>query len=92
VLDDEARLDLETLLIVEKGARQTNSYLKLETLLISEKAHARVVPALEIMEDDVKSGHGATVTQIDKDQLDYLRSRGLNEKQAQRLIIKGFLN
>jgi len=91
VLWDNARLDLEAILRVEKGAKNTNTYLKIDCLLMSENASARVIPSLEIMEDAVKSGHGATISTIDKIKLNYLQSRGLSIPQAEKLIVQGFL-
>lgn len=92
VLWGHSYFDLSAKLRVNKGAKNTNTYLKIECLLVSENARTRIIPGLEIMEDAVKSGHGATVSSINKEQLNYLQSRGLNKKEAENLIIKGFLN
>ena len=92
VLEDNAQLDLEAILEVKKGAKSSNTYLKLECLLLSDHARARIIPSLEIMEDSVKSGHGATVSSINKEHLDYLMSRGINREIAQQMIVDGFLD
>jgi len=92
VLWDQSVFDLEAVLVVKKGAKNTDSYLKIDCLLMSEKSRARVIPSLEIMEDAVKSGHGATVSTVNKQQMHYLRSRGLSKTQAEDLIIEGFLD
>lgn len=91
VLKDNAKLDIEVVLRVAKGAKNTNTYLKIDCLMLSNQAHVEVIPSLEIMEDSVKSGHGATVSSINKEQLHYLQSRGLTYSQAESLIVDGFL-
>ncbi|MBI3309020.1 MAG: Fe-S cluster assembly protein SufD [Candidatus Melainabacteria bacterium] len=61
-------------------------------LLLSESAKAESIPELEILTNDViRCSHGVTVGQVDKDQIFYLMSRGLNQKEAERIIIEGFL-
>ncbi|MBN1331342.1 SufD family Fe-S cluster assembly protein [Candidatus Dojkabacteria bacterium] len=92
VLEGSSELDLEAILKVPKGAKNTDTYLKLECLLLSDKAKARVIPSLEIMEDAVKSGHGATVSSVNKEHMDYLMSRGLSKDNAKKIIIEGFLD
>ena len=54
VLFDESRFDLETMLHIKKGARNTDTYFKAQVLLMSDEASARVVPSLEIEENEVK--------------------------------------
>ncbi|MFQ5493002.1 MAG: SufD family Fe-S cluster assembly protein [Candidatus Dojkabacteria bacterium] len=91
VVYDRANFDMEGKLIIETGARNTDSYLSIDVLLMGPDATARAVPSLEITEDDVKGGHGATVGQVDGDQLFYLQSRGLTHDQAERLLVEGFV-
>lgn len=91
VLRDRSRFDLEAILKVPKGSKNTDTYLKLDCLLLSDKARARLIPSLEITEDAVKSGHGATVSEVDKEYLNYLKSRGVCHSQAEELIVEGFL-
>lgn len=92
VLWDSSFFDLEAILKVNKGAKNTNTYLKIDCLMMSDKARARVIPSLEIMEDAIKSGHGATVSHVDPMQIYYLQSRGLTKKQAEGMIVEGFLS
>lgn len=92
VLEENAKMDIEAVLRVEKGAKNTNTYLKIDCLMLSNQAHTQVIPSLEIMEDAVKSGHGATVSSINPSQLHYLQSRGLRLKEAEKIIVEGFLN
>jgi len=92
VLFDESRFDLETMLHIKKGARNTDTYFKAQVLLMSDEASARVVPSLEIEENEVKAGHAATITQVDKNQIYYLMSRGLTKEESENMLIESFLN
>jgi Fe-S cluster assembly protein SufD len=76
---------------VDPGAQKTDAFQECRNLLLSKKAHADAIPGLEIQADDVRCTHAAAIAQLDKDQVFYLRSRGLSEQTAQRLIIDGFL-
>lgn len=91
VVYDESEFDMLGNLIIQTGAKFTDAYLRLDALIMSETAKARVVPSLEITENDVKGGHGATVGQVDSEQLFYLQSRGLSRKKAEDLLVEGFL-
>jgi Fe-S cluster assembly protein SufD len=59
--------------------------------LLSEAAHAESIPGLEINADDVRCSHAVTLSSVDEEQLFFLRSRGISEKEAQDLIVSGFL-
>jgi Fe-S cluster assembly protein SufD len=76
---------------VDPGAQQTDAFQESRNLLLSTEAHADAIPGLEIEADDVRCTHAAAVAQIDRDQLFYLTSRGLNPAEAKSLIIEGFL-
>ncbi|HWN72697.1 MAG TPA: Fe-S cluster assembly protein SufD [Solirubrobacterales bacterium] len=76
---------------VDPGAQQTDAFQESRNLLLSPKAHADAIPGLEILADDVRCTHAAAIAQIDKDQLFYLTSRGLDAADAKTLIIEGFL-
>jgi len=76
---------------VDPGAQRTDAFQECRNLLLSKKAHADAIPGLEILANDVRCTHAAAIAQIDADQLFYLRSRGLREELAQRLVIEGFL-
>lgn len=91
VLEANSRFELEPVIVIQKGASRTDSYLKVAVLIVSDRAKARVVPSLEITEQDVKAGHGASIGKLDPEQLFYLRSRGLDEDSARKLLIKGFV-
>jgi len=91
VLFDNATLEINGMLKILKGAYNTDSYLRIDVLLVSENANAKVIPGLEITEDSVKGGHGATISKINQSHLFYLQSRGLSKDNATKLIIKGFI-
>lgn len=91
VLFDNSSIDIIGNLVIQKGAKNTDAYLRLDALMMSPTAKAKVVPGLEITENDVKGGHGATVGRVNMEQLFYLRSRGISLKMAEKLLVNGFL-
>ena len=91
-LDDRARSIFGGLIRVEPHAHFTDAYQKVRNLLLSDDSEANSMPGLEILADNVRCTHGATSGQIDKDELFYLRTRGIPVPVAQRLIVTGFLN
>jgi Fe-S cluster assembly protein SufD len=76
---------------VDPGAQQTDAFQESRNLLLSTDAHADAIPGLEILADDVRCTHAAAIAQVDKEQLFYLTSRGLDPAAAKTLIIEGFL-
>ncbi|MCD4827372.1 MAG: SufD family Fe-S cluster assembly protein [Acholeplasmataceae bacterium] len=76
---------------IEKGMKNANAFQTLKGIITSDQAVVEVNPILLIDEYDVKAGHGATIGKIEEEQLYYLQSRGLNRKEAEKLIINGFL-
>jgi Fe-S cluster assembly protein SufD len=91
-LDDRARSIFGGLIRVEPHAHFTDAYQKVRNLLLSDDSEANSMPGLEILADNVRCTHGATSGQVDKDELFYLRTRGIPVSVAQRLIVTGFLN
>lgn len=89
---DQASSSWEGMIYVAPGAIKADGYQKNENLLLSENAHAFSKPGLEIITDDVKCSHGTTITDIDDNQIFYLSSRGIPEKDAERLVIQGFFD
>ena len=79
-------------IIVDPGAQKTDAFQESRNLLIGKRAHADAIPGLEIQANDVRCTHAAAVAQVDPEQLFYLRSRGLREDVAKRLVIEGFLS
>jgi Fe-S cluster assembly protein SufD len=78
-------------IIVDPGAQKTDAFQESRNLLLSKRAHADAIPGLEIQANDVRCTHAAAIAQVDADQIFYLRSRGLREPAAKRLVIEGFL-
>ncbi len=89
-LRDEASVVWRGMIRVEKDAQKTNAYQENRNLLLSESAHADSIPGLEILANDVRCTHGATLSQVDRDQLFYAMARGLTRTDAERLIVRGF--
>ena len=77
--------------LVGQQAQQTNAAQLNRNLLLSSKARVDTKPQLEIIADDVKCTHGATVSQLEDGEIFYLRSRGLDETAARRLLLDGFV-
>jgi Fe-S cluster assembly protein SufD len=76
---------------VDRGAQGTDAFQESRNLLLSPDAHADAIPGLEIEADDVRCTHAAAIAQIDRDQLFYLTSRGLDPATAKQVIVEGFL-
>ena len=75
---------------VEPDAQKTNAYQENRNLMLSPTTHAVPIPGLEIMANDVRCTHGATVGRVDREQLFDLMARGLSRSEAERLIVRGF--
>ncbi len=91
VLTDRSTAVWKGNIIVDPGAQKTDAFQESRNLLLSKRAHADAIPGLEIQANDVRCTHAAAIAQVDPDQLFYLRSRGLPEPAARRLVIDGFL-
>jgi len=78
-------------IVIDPDCGQSNSFLTERILLLSDQAHAEAIPDLEILTDDVRCSHAASISNVSDEHLFYLMSRGLNKKQAEKLIISGFL-
>ncbi|HEX7078051.1 MAG TPA: Fe-S cluster assembly protein SufD [Candidatus Eisenbacteria bacterium] len=89
-LRDRARTIYQGLIRVHKNAQRSDAYQANRNLILSDKARADSIPSLEIEANDVRCTHGATVGQVDEEQLFYLMARGLTRPDAERLIIAGF--
>lgn len=90
VLKDKSTYSFEGKILVRSAAQKTEAYQLSNVLLLSEEARANAKPNLEIFADDVKASHGATVGQLNKEELFYLRSRGLSLEEARQWLIDGF--
>jgi len=91
VLAGDATAVWRGMIRVDPGAQQTDAFQESRNLLLSTSAHADAIPGLEIEADDVRCTHAAAVAQVDRDQLFYLTSRGLDPAEAKSLIVEGFL-
>jgi Fe-S cluster assembly protein SufD len=91
VMKDSASSIFNGIAKIEHGASKSNSEQTERVLMLSEKARGDANPILLIDEDDVTAGHAASVGRMDPIQLYYLMSRGISKKEAERLIIHGFL-
>lgn len=91
VLNDEARGVFQGKIHVHQIAQKTDGYQLSNNLLLSPLAEMNIKPELEIYADDVKCSHGSTTGQLDETPLFYLRSRGLTETDARRLLLEAFI-
>jgi Fe-S cluster assembly protein SufD len=89
-LRDTAATVWRGMIRVEEGAQKTNAYQENRNLLLSKTATANSIPGLEILANDVRCTHGATLSQVDREQLFYLMARGLPRAEAERLVVRGF--
>jgi Fe-S cluster assembly protein SufD len=80
------------MIYVAKGAAKTDGYQANRNLVLEEGARADSIPGLEILADDVRCTHGATVGRLEAEPLFYLRSRGIPEAEAARILVEGFFD
>jgi len=92
VVTGHARAVFQGKIEVARAAQKTDAYQMNQSLLLSPDAEADSKPQLEIYADDVKCSHGATVGELDAEQLFYLRSRGLPLPEARRLLTEAFIS
>ena len=79
-------------ILISQNTRGANGYQSNDNLMIDPFSEAESIPGLEIMTDDVRCSHGVTMSNIDKNQMFYLQSRGINKEDAEKLIVDGFLS
>ncbi|MBI3324926.1 MAG: Fe-S cluster assembly protein SufD [Candidatus Omnitrophica bacterium] len=90
-LKDQSRMIYTGLIRIAKAAKQTDAFQANHNLLLGAGAKAETIPMLEILADDVRCKHGATVGPVDEDQLFYLTTRGIPRLLAERLLVMGFV-
>lgn len=90
IANDRAHAVFNGKIFVPKAAQLTNAAQLSRNLLLSPKARVDTKPQLEITADNVKCAHGATVSQLDNDEVFYLQSRGINADSARKLLIYAF--
>jgi Fe-S cluster assembly protein SufD len=91
VLLDKSTGTYQGKIYVEKEAQKTDGYQLSKALVLSENSAFNSKPELEIYADEVKCSHGSTTANIDQNSIFYLMSRGLSNKQANKMLIEGFL-
>ena len=91
ILNDQSTGIFNGKIYVRNDAQNTNAFQSNKNIILSEKSNIKTKPQLEILANDVKCSHGATIGQIDKNQLFYLRSRGIDRSKAISMIIKAFI-
>ncbi|HEY1370113.1 MAG TPA: Fe-S cluster assembly protein SufD [Gaiellaceae bacterium] len=89
-LRDHATAVWRGMIRVEPNAQKTNAYQECRNLMLSPTCHAVPIPGLEILANDVRCTHGATVGRVNREQLFYAMARGLTRPEAERLIVRGF--
>jgi Fe-S cluster assembly protein SufD len=90
ILDDQGRGVFNGKIFVRQDAQKTDAKQTNQVLLLSDDATINTKPQLEIFADDVKCTHGATIGQLSKEQLFYLRARGIGADQAQAILVHAF--
>jgi Fe-S cluster assembly protein SufB len=88
---DKGRTSYRGLLEIAKGASESKSKVVCDALLLDEHSRSDTYPTIRIGEDDVDVGHEATVSKVGEEQIFYLQSRGLDEEEASKMIVNGFI-
>jgi len=91
-LKGKSRSVWQGMIYVAKGAEKTDGYQANRNVILDEGARADSIPGLEILADDVRCTHGATVGKLEEEPLFYLKSRGIPPKDAERLVVEGFFD
>lgn len=92
ILNDSSTATFHGGVHVHSNAHNSNSQQLNQNILLSNKALINTKPLLEIDNDDVKCAHGATIGQLNPEELFYLESRAINPQSAKKMILQGFLN
>lgn len=90
IINEQATAVFNGKVYVEKDAQKTNAYQRNVNILLSDEATVNTKPQLEIFADDVRCTHGATSGHLDDEAVFYLRSRGLSESDARRLLLRAY--
>ncbi len=91
VAKDQSSIRFFGRIAIDPGCPDTQSFLEERILLLSDQAKAEAIPELEILSDDVKCSHAASVSRIPQEHLFYLQSRGIKKEAAEELVTEGFL-
>ncbi|MBC8488351.1 MAG: Fe-S cluster assembly protein SufD, partial [Bacteroidetes bacterium] len=90
ILDDNSTGVFNGKVMVRKDAQKTNAYQSNKNILLTDTATMNTKPQLEIFADDVKCSHGATTGQLNKEELFYLRTRGIDKDEARAMLLYAF--
>jgi Fe-S cluster assembly protein SufD len=90
ILKDQSTAVFNGKIMVHLDAQKTNAYQRNQNILLSDEATVNTKPQLEIFADDVKCTHGATIGQLDEEPMFYLRSRGIPEDAARKMLLNAF--
>ena len=91
-LKGKSRSVWQGMIYVAPGAQKTDGYQANRNLVLSEGARADSIPGLEILADDVRCTHGATVGKLEAEPLFYLKSRGIPQNEAEKIVVEGFFD
>jgi Fe-S cluster assembly protein SufD len=91
-LKGKSRSVWQGMIYVAPGAQQTDGYQANRNLVLSDQARADSIPGLEILADDVRCTHGATVGKLEEEPLFYLKSRGIPQAEAEKIVVEGFFD
>ena len=88
---DDGKISLNGIISIAKNGNGTDTYLRQDSLLLGKDASVTSSPKLNIENNDVKAGHGASITNLNEENLFYLMSRGISPDEAKKMMIKGFI-
>ena len=91
ILKNRSKSLFKGMIRIKENAAKSNSFLSGRSILLDKNAKSDAIPGLEILTNDVKATHSASVAQIDEEQIFYLKSRCLSHEEAERTIVEGFL-
>jgi len=91
-LKGKSRSVWQGMIYVAKDAQKTDGYQANRNLVLSDQARADSIPGLEILADDVRCTHGATVGKLEAEPLFYLKSRGIPQAEAEKIVVEGFFD
>lgn len=91
IFEDSSQFLYQGLIRIEKNGSGSHAYQKNQNLILSDKVFVSSKPDLEILARDVFCTHGSTTGRLNRKQLFYLASRGLDEKEGQKLLVAGFI-
>ena len=92
VFDDQSKMKYQGLIRIEKTGQKSHAYQKNQNLILSPKTFVDSRPFLEILANDVFCTHGSTTGKINSEELYYIKTRGINDKNARALYINGFID